>query len=115
KRQYVVRGFIVDFYCPQYRLAIEIDGSIHEHRQRYDTARQAILEREGLRFIRITAAEMEEYPEALINRIRAFVSAPQSNPHSPLPRRKANGRRGAGERSVARHVAHDRTDSRHTP
>jgi very-short-patch-repair endonuclease len=96
KRQFVVGNFILDFYCPQYKLAIEIDGSIHEHRKEYDAARQAILEREGLHFIRITAEEMETYPETLIDRIRAFVAGPHSSPHSPLPLRKANGRRGGG-------------------
>lgn len=104
KRQFVVGNFILDFFCPQYKLAIEIDGSIHEHRKEYDAARQEILEREGIRFIRITAEEMETFPEILIDRIRAFVLGPQSSPHSPLPRRKANGRRGGGgeERSCAR-------------
>jgi len=30
RRQYLFRGFIIDFYCPQARLAIELDGGIHE-------------------------------------------------------------------------------------
>ncbi len=31
RRQHVIRGYVVDFYCPDLKLAIEIDGSIHQH------------------------------------------------------------------------------------
>ena len=30
------RNYILDFYCPTLNLAIEVDGSIHDNRQRYD-------------------------------------------------------------------------------
>ena len=30
RRQQVIRGYIVDFYCAELRLALEIDGSVHE-------------------------------------------------------------------------------------
>jgi len=30
KRQFIIEGFIVDFYCDEFALAIEIDGRIHE-------------------------------------------------------------------------------------
>jgi very-short-patch-repair endonuclease len=84
RRQYGISGFIIDFYCYEHRLAIEIDGSSHIGREEYDAMRQRKLEDEGISFIRITADEMESNPESLINRIRAVVDATQASPHSPL-------------------------------
>ena len=33
RRQQIIEGFIVDFYCHSLRLVIEVDGEIHEHQQ----------------------------------------------------------------------------------
>jgi len=38
---------VVDFYCHAEKLAIEIDGSIHDDRQQLDKQRQEILEKMG--------------------------------------------------------------------
>ena len=35
-RQYSFDNYVVDFYCPKKKLAIEIDGGIHEKSQKYD-------------------------------------------------------------------------------
>jgi very-short-patch-repair endonuclease len=39
RRQQVIAGFIVDFYCASARLAIEVDGPVHSGRKDYDTER----------------------------------------------------------------------------
>ncbi|MCX6252980.1 MAG: DUF559 domain-containing protein [Bacteroidia bacterium] len=51
-RQVPIDEYIVDFYCHELRLAIEIDGSSHENKYDYDLVRQRSLERVGVRFIR---------------------------------------------------------------
>ncbi len=38
KRQYITEGFVVDFYCHELNLVIEIDGKIHEKQKGYDKA-----------------------------------------------------------------------------
>lgn len=43
-RQKLMLGFIVDFWCPKYKLVIEIDGSSHEGRSEYDKQRDDLLE-----------------------------------------------------------------------
>lgn len=53
RRQHVLRGFIVDFYCHAARLIIEIDGSIHEQQRDADAERDAILTASGFRILRI--------------------------------------------------------------
>lgn len=56
RRQHVVAGFIPDFYIPAARLAIEVDGSIHERqwKQDADGRRTEILKRHGVSVIRFT-------------------------------------------------------------
>lgn len=44
-RQIPLDQFIVDFFCSELMLAIEIDGISHEGREKYDKQRQEILER----------------------------------------------------------------------
>lgn len=55
RRQHVLAGFIVDFYCPALRLVIELEGGVHNdpERRNYDHLRQLELERRGYRVVRI--------------------------------------------------------------
>ncbi len=36
RRQHVIDGFVVDFYCKELRLAIEVDGKIHDRQKDHD-------------------------------------------------------------------------------
>ncbi len=58
RRQVPLGSFIVDFYCPETRLVIEIDGEIHRFQQDYDKDRTAWLVDEGLSVIRFTNDEI---------------------------------------------------------
>ncbi|MDH3456673.1 MAG: endonuclease domain-containing protein [Gemmatimonadota bacterium] len=55
RRQHVIRGFIVDFYCAELRLVVEIDGAIHTHPRQaeYDEWRTTVLEADGYHVLRI--------------------------------------------------------------
>ena len=57
-RQVPIDEFIVDFYCHEFRLAIEIDGYSHDFKYENDLARQEILENLGVTFIRFTEKEV---------------------------------------------------------
>ena len=56
RRQHPIDRFIVDFYCAQAKLCIELDGESHlEARQaEYDAARTGFLEQLGYKVIRFT-------------------------------------------------------------
>ncbi len=56
--QHAVGSFVVDFYCAECRLAVEVDGEIHEQRVDYDTARTTKLQQFGLRVIRFRNQEV---------------------------------------------------------
>lgn len=51
-RQVPINEFIVDFYCHELRLAIEIDGDSHNDKYDYDMNRQMKLQDLGVKFIR---------------------------------------------------------------
>lgn len=51
--------FIADFYCAEKKLVIEVDGPIHEYQQYYDYQRDLVIEKLGLRTVRILNDELE--------------------------------------------------------
>jgi len=65
RRQYPVGPFVVDFYCHEARLAVEVDGRSHEERTAADKRRTEHLERAGLRVFRVTNDDVLEDPEAV--------------------------------------------------
>ena len=75
-RQYSVDKYVVDFYCPQHKVAIELDGSVHEvpEQKEYDENRQTYLESFGIRFIRITNDELMGNPNKAFAKIEKELS-----------------------------------------
>lgn len=60
RRQYGVGPYVLDFYCPDLKLAIEIDGPTHDSEDRnvHDARRQEFVESLGVRFLRFTDGEV---------------------------------------------------------
>ena len=58
-RQVPLLEYIVDFYCHELQLAIEIDGDSHLYKYEYDCKRQGELEQQGVRFIRFSDADVK--------------------------------------------------------
>jgi very-short-patch-repair endonuclease len=69
RRQQVIEGFIVDFYCDAAMLAIELDGSVHEEQWKYDESRDEAISRQGVRVLRISNDAMRDL-EAVIDHIK---------------------------------------------
>jgi very-short-patch-repair endonuclease len=53
RRQQIISGFIVDFYCHKAGLVVELDGDIHTGQPAYDAERDKVLNELGLKVIRI--------------------------------------------------------------
>jgi very-short-patch-repair endonuclease len=68
RRQYGIGNFIVDFYCPEARLVLEIDGDSHydEKTRKYDMARQKYLENCKIKIIRFTNKNVMENLEGVL-------------------------------------------------
>jgi very-short-patch-repair endonuclease len=76
RRQHPMHPFVVDFYCPSYRLVVEVDGSVHDEPEvaAHDVARHAWLEATfGVRFLRLPAALVERDLAAALAQIRAVL------------------------------------------
>ena len=58
RRQHVVAGYIVDFYCAELRLAIEVDGAVHDTRCEEDQKRDSDLGALGLGVLRVRDADV---------------------------------------------------------
>ena len=69
RRQHAIERFIVDFYCAEAHLVIEVDGSIHEYTQEHDVLRQAFLESLGLYVLRFTNDEVLLATDAMLEQI----------------------------------------------
>jgi very-short-patch-repair endonuclease len=56
RRQYGIDSYTVDFYCPELKLAIEVDGNVHGYDSRtvYDKQRQRYIEALGIKVLRYT-------------------------------------------------------------
>ena len=66
RRQHPIGPYILDFYCPEARLAVEVDGDSHgvEGAEVHDARRDAWLRSEGIATLRIPA-DMAKDPEAV--------------------------------------------------
>jgi len=71
RRQHPVDIFIVDFYCHEYRLVIEIDGEIHnnEETKEYDLGRTAELNKYGISVLRFTNDQVIYNLDYVVTRI----------------------------------------------
>jgi len=80
RRQHAIGPFVVDFYCPSARLAIEIDGERHDAKHAYDQRRSDWLERYGVRVIRFTNQDVNENLEGVVRTIEELVGAAKPSP-----------------------------------
>lgn len=69
RRQYGVYQFVLDFYCPELKLAIEVDGPTHNgpEAQRYDRWRQNMIEHLGVQFLRFTNRQVYQQLDTVLN------------------------------------------------
>ncbi|WP_164118010.1 endonuclease domain-containing protein [Sphingorhabdus sp. Alg239-R122] len=75
RRQHPVGPYILDFYCPSAKLAIEIDGIVHDmgRQPEYDASRDAFLTEQNIETIRIAAKDVLDNPEEVADRIVRYA------------------------------------------
>ena len=82
-RQKPLDEYIVDFYCAELMLAIEIDGDTHAGQKQYDEDRTKNLNKFGVEIIRYTNAEVLNNLEGVYQDLHKRISA-RKPPKSPL-------------------------------
>ncbi len=75
-RQYSIDKFVVDFYCPEIKLAIEVDGITHNSPEEieYDTYRQGEIENHKITFARFTNQQVYNNIKLVVDEIKARIN-----------------------------------------
>ena len=73
RRQQVIAGFIVDFYCHKAALVVEVDGDVHDLQKEEDARREKVLLEMGLRVVRFKNDEVVRDLSGVIVKIRELI------------------------------------------
>ncbi|NLD93574.1 MAG: DUF559 domain-containing protein [Fibrobacter sp.] len=84
RRQQIVEGFIVDFFCESAKLVIEVDGDVHdnEEQKKTDQLRRLVFEERGLQEIRFTNEQVKFSINRVLDEIRNIVLTSPRRPPS---------------------------------
>jgi very-short-patch-repair endonuclease len=82
RRQHAIDRFVLDFYCPAHKLAVEVDGAVHdgEDQAAYDEARTEALNRRGIRVIRVRNDDVQHDIWGVLARIAAEAGVEFDDP-----------------------------------
>ncbi|WP_420642830.1 endonuclease domain-containing protein [Candidatus Leptofilum sp.] len=84
RRQQPLGAYIVDFYCHEARLIVEVDGDSHAFQEKYDAERTAWLEEQGNHVIRFWNVEvmqnLDGVLQVILAKCEALVSSEQNQP-----------------------------------
>lgn len=85
RRQHSIGSVIVDFYCAQARLAVEVDGNTHatEEAMWRDRARDHWLESQGIAVMRVSAAAVYRDLRTVADKVIALAEARLAMPPAP--------------------------------
>jgi very-short-patch-repair endonuclease len=87
-RQKPMGNYIVDFFCNELMLAIEIDGCTHDYKMEEDRMRQERLETQGVRFLRFNDLDIKQNREGVVLAIEQWIRGHTPGPsqgHTPNP------------------------------
>jgi very-short-patch-repair endonuclease len=75
RRQHPVENYIVDFYCHSQKLAIEVDGPVHDYEwsEEYDIKREQVLKSLDIKVIRFKNEEVLKDLNFVINKIKEHI------------------------------------------
>jgi very-short-patch-repair endonuclease len=75
RRQYSIDKYVIDFYCPELKLAVEIDGDVHDlpGQKEHDIIRQNYLQEFGIKFIRIRNEELSGNANKAFEKIESEI------------------------------------------
>ena len=79
RRQHPIGKYIVDFYAPQRKLIIEVDGGTHLEQEEYDAIRTSYLNRKGYQVIRFSNLDIYQNLAEVLDQIRTACHLPFSD------------------------------------
>jgi very-short-patch-repair endonuclease len=90
RRQHVIGNCIVDFFCPQKGLIVEIDGDTHEPTK--DTVRDRMNAHRGYATLRFTNADVGKNVQGVLDRLLQELDAPPDRWPHPNPSPEEEGK-----------------------
>ena len=87
RRQHPISPYIVDFYAPQLKLVIEVDGDTHDEQKKYDSRRTDYLKRKGYDILRFTNEEIYQDLMGVLEKLRELCAGQKrkEDPHLTSP------------------------------
>jgi len=89
-RQKPLGNFLVDFFCNELMLAIEVDGESHHGNEQHDKERQKKIEQFGISFLRFDDMEVRHSLEGVLKKIEAWIERYETTHPRPLSRGEEN-------------------------
>jgi len=76
RRQFPIENGVLDFYCFEHRLAIELDGGVHSQidQMRKDAAKEDYLRTVGIRLLRIPNGMVLEHPDEFVRKVLEAIA-----------------------------------------
>lgn len=76
RRQHSIGNYILDFFCPSERLAVELDGEVHMNfsAEEYDREREIFLFYSGIKVLRFENKRVFDFPESVLKEIESNFS-----------------------------------------
>ncbi|HEY7035296.1 MAG TPA: endonuclease domain-containing protein [Thermomicrobiales bacterium] len=96
RRQHPVGPFVLDFCCPTVRLAIELDGPVHDQQPDRDENRTQALTASGYHVLRFTNDAVIHNLDTVLNQIAAEAHRLMAISRTPLSRAPGEGAGGEG-------------------
>ena len=86
RRQHALGRVVLDFYCPAHRLAVEVDGAVHDDpdQAERDAARTRALEQLGIRVVRVRNEDVMRNIMGVLARIAAAAGVDFDDPREAL-------------------------------
>jgi very-short-patch-repair endonuclease len=78
-RQFRSGRYVLDFYCRKYRVAIEIDGMIHQMRRKNDEARDEWLSHQSIHVLRFSAKAVLYNSDHVVTQIKDYLDNLKAN------------------------------------
>ena len=85
RRQQGIGPFILDFYCPEHRLGIELDGESHRYKYDYDEQRTAYLHQQDIRIVRFSNEQVFSCLHGVVEEIIRVAKGDTDPTPNPSP------------------------------
>jgi len=91
-RQKPILNYILDFFCHELELAIEIDGDSHDSEKAYkkDVIRQQEVEKSGIHFLRFQDSDVKHNMAGVLREIELWIVSHLPSQHTPNPSQEGN-------------------------